>query len=319
MNSRKDITMKTPILVALCATLLFSGGTITAQRNNGANAERREAMRELRDDMRAWFEKDVYPSLKAWHDEYDASLSAEDRATLNGLRAEAKKLRAEMLAEMASMKGAGRSGDRDAMREQMEAIRDKHHDAMESIIERVRPIAKRSKEKLRALFDEHEDQIEAWRDEARAKMKAWQSEHGGKGPKGRGHHGHGPDGLPIIGEDGKRAALKFILWDGTMPPIGQGQDMMGMGPQTGRTPLGPIAITPAPSGQSANVRVTNVPNGPATLEIFDMNGTLVKFLNVTATNGVIDTSVDISGLARGSYMASVNTPQGRRTGQIIKE
>lgn len=312
--------MKT--ICILAAGLIVVGSLpVAAQRNDASRAERREAALDLRNDLRTWFEKDVYPSLKTWHDEYDASLSAEDRATLTTLRAEAKKLRAEMMAEMASMKGAARGGDRNGMRERMEEMRDEHRDAMENIIDRVKPIAKRSKDKLRAIFDANEDRIEEWRNEARAIVKAWRSEHPEMSGKGRGHRGPmgGPDGLPIIGEDGKRAALRFILWDGTMPPVGPENDMMGLGPQAGRQPLGPISITPAPSGNAATVRVTNVPNGPATLEIYDMNGTLVRTVNVTAANNTIETSVDISGLVRGSYMASVNTPNGRRTGQIIKE
>ncbi|MCX6141509.1 MAG: T9SS type A sorting domain-containing protein [Candidatus Kapabacteria bacterium] len=266
------------------------------------------AAQDLRTQMRTWFERDVYPSLKAWHQEYDASLSATDLATLNTYRADAKRLMDAMRSDIKALKGTVNKGDRDDVRSKIQALREKHHDAMESIVEGVKPIAKRSKDKLRSIFDKNEDQIEAWRDQAREMLKSKQ---------GNGSHGKG---LPILGEDGKRGALKFILWDGSMPPAEEAMmdnDMMGERATQGRSTLGPMTISPAPSGNAANVRVSSVPDGAATLEIFDMNGTRVRSIPVTASNGTIDQRVDLSGLAAGTYMASVNTPQGRRTGQIV--
>ncbi|MBL0322765.1 MAG: T9SS type A sorting domain-containing protein [Ignavibacteria bacterium] len=58
--------------------------------------------------------------------------------------------------------------------------------------------------------------------------------------------------------------------------------------------------------------VGNVPNGPAKLEIYDMNGNFfVRSVNVTASNGTIEQRVDLGDLPAGSYMASVNTAMGR--------
>ncbi len=304
-------------LVALGLTILFATQTSLAQ-NKPSKAERHDAIKDLRSDMRTWFERDVYPSLKTWHQEYDASLTSDDLSTLTRLRAEAKQLKESMRADMKSMKSSADRSDRDALKDKIEALREKHHAAMERIVEGVKPIAKRSKEKLRSIFDTNEDQIEAWRDHAREIMKTWKNEHQDMGGK-KGHHGKAM-GLPLIGEDGKRAALKFILWDGSMPPLDEamlGNDLMDRRQPQGRNRLGPISISPAPSGNAANVSISNVPNGAATLELFDMNGTLVRSIPVNAVNGAIDQRVDLSGLATGTYMASVNTPEGRRTGQIV--
>lgn len=313
--------MKHLILAVTGLFIVLAAYQLQAQ-DKPSKAERRAAALDLRNDMRTWFEADVYPSLKKWHQEYDASLSAEDLATLNKYRSEAKQLKDAMRKDMMALKGTMKKGDREEMQEQMEALREKHHDAMENIIDGVKPIMKRSREKLRSIFDSNEDQIEAWRDKAREIMKTWRSENQGMGRGGR--KGHGPKGMdmPLMGQDGKHAALKFVLWDGIMPPMDE--SMLGNDPfsvQTGqnRNNLGQMKVSPAPSGNAATISVNNVPNGSATLEIFDMNGALVRSMNVTSSNGTIEQRVDLSGLPAGSYMASVNTAQGRRTSQIVKE
>ncbi len=313
--------MKHLLLAAIGLFIVLAAQPNQAQ-DKPTKAERRAAALDLRSDMRTWFEADVYPSLKKWHQEYDASLSSEDLATLTKYRAEAKQLKDAMRKDMMALKGTMKKGDRDEMHEKMEALREKHHDAMENIIDGVKPIIKRSKDKLRSIFDTNEDQIEAWRDKAREIMKSWSNEHQGMGRGGK--KGHGPQGmgLPLMGQDGKHAALKFVLWDGTMPPIEDemlGNDPFNGQPGQNRNTLGQMKVAPAPSGNAATITVGNVPNGPAKLEIYDMNGTLVRSVNVTATNGTIEQRVDLSDLPAGSYMASVNTAMGRRTAQIIKE
>ena len=303
--------------VALGLAILFTTQPSPAQ-NKPSKAERHEAIKDLRSDMRIWFERDVYPSLKKWHQEYDASLTADDLSMLTRLRAEIKQLKESMRADMKSVKSSADHGNREARKDKIETLREKHHAEMERILDGVKPIAKRSKEKLRSIFDTNEDQIEAWRDHAREIMKTWKNEHQGMGGK-KGHHGKAM-GLPLIGQDGKRAALKFILWDSSVPPMDEamlGNDLLDGRQNHGRNKLGPISISPAPSGNAANISISNVPNGAATLELFDMNGTLVRSIPVNAVNGVIDQRVDLSGLATGTYMASVNTPEGRRTGQIV--
>jgi len=264
--------------------------------------ERKAALKDLRSNMRTWFEADVLPSLTTWHQDYDASLTSQDLATLNRYRAEAKQLKTAMKADIRQLHATAERGNRDVMKEKMQAVREKYHASMKNIAEGVKPIAKGSREKLRSLFDTNEDQIDAWRNKAREIMKQWKTEN-----PDMDHHGKSGKGLPIIGEDGKRAALRFILWDGMMPSADD--DMMGDDMR--------ITVSPAPSGNAATINVTNVPNGPAKLEVYDMNGTLVRSINVSASNGTIDQRVDLSGLVSGTYMASVSTPEGRRTGQII--
>jgi len=83
---------------------------------------------------------------------------------------------------------------------------------MKTIIDRVTPIAKSSRTFLRDLFDKNETQLEAWRTDSRKIVEAWHARHDDEGDRPRKKMG----GLPLLGGDGRKAALRFILWDGTL-------------------------------------------------------------------------------------------------------
>lgn len=293
------------LLVIIVALVCVQAGV--AQDKSSKRAERRAAMTELRSDMRAWFEREVYPTAKMWHEQYDASLSAEDLKTLQGLRQEAKRLKETVISDLKNMRSTFERGDRSELREKMDDLRDKHRDAVEDLLERLKPIAKRSRTKLRQLFDDNEDKIETWRKQARDIVGDWREEHDDlnfKGMFGRGHHQ-----LPFLSGDGRKAAVRFILWDGTMPPA---PDAGLFAPQ--RMPMN---VSPAPMGNTATVDVSNVPDGQHTLQVFDMNGTMVRSLNVTSVSGKVNHQFDLSGLAAGTYMVSINTPAGRSTTNVV--
>jgi hypothetical protein len=79
----------------------------------------------------------------------------------------------------------------------------------------------------------------------------------------------------------------------------------------------PMNISPAPSGNNATVDISNIPDGQHTLQVFDMNGTMVRSTTVTALSGQVHHNIDLSGLAAGAYMVSINTPAGRSTSNVV--
>lgn len=289
-------------ILTLVAVIALTGNATAQDKSNNKGA-RREALQELRADMRAWFEREVYPTAKMWHEQYDASLSPEDLRTLQGLRAEAKRLKEAVTADLKNMRGSFERGDRSELREKMGDLRDKHRDAVEQLLERLKPIAKRSRTKLRELFDANEDKIEAWRAQARDIVGDWRDDHDELGLKG----GHRQ--LPLIGADGRKAAVRFILWDGSMPPAPESRPLA-----PSRMPM---KVSPAPSGNTATVDISNIPDGQHTLQVFDMNGTMVRSTTVTALSGQVNHKIDLSGLPAGTYMVSINTPAGRSTSNVV--
>ena len=199
------------ILRVLIISMLALGAlttTASAQRERGRGKEARKARAELRNELRTWFTKSVYPTMKQWHDAYDAQLSASDRATLLQLRTESRQARERLEDGLTKLLTAPRGERRDIA----EDIRDDYRSTMKSIIDRVTPIAKSSRTFLRDLFDKNETQLEAWRTDSRKIVEAWHARHDNEGDRPRKKIG----GLPLLGGDGRKAALRFILWDGTL-------------------------------------------------------------------------------------------------------
>jgi len=280
----------------------------TAQEKAARKAARIEAFHELRGDLRSWFEQDVYPIAKIWHEQYDASLTSQDLADLQRLRAEAKRLREAVKADLKSLRITAESGSRSSMREELQDVREKYKDDVENLLERLKPIAKRSRTILRKLFDDNEDRIESWRSTARDIVGDWREEHDDLSMKGM--FGRGDHQLPLLAGDGRKAAVRFILWDGTMPPAPETR----MSAPQQRMPMN---VSPAPSGNTATVSAMNVPDGQHMLQVFDMNGTLIRSTAVTSVSGKITQNIDLSGIPAGTYMLSVNTPAGRSTTNLV--
>lgn len=292
--------MKRTILITLAFALVLTPSF--AQKRNGygngngngngsGKGDCRGSHIEQRAELRSWFETKVLPSLKEWHKEYDASLTADDLAKLTKLRAEAKQLRSTTHASMLRLRD--QNLDRDERKTQAKALREQTHAEMMKIMEEVKPIAKSSRAKLMEIFDRNEDQIEAWRDEVRA-MKPDDCEHFG------GNH------QMAMLDGGRRSAMRFILWDGSEIP----EPFMNDGTNS-------VNVAPNPAGSAATVRMDNLTNGPVTVEVFDMNGVRKASHPATVTGGSLDVSIPTADLTPGSYMISVQTPQGRKTTTMI--
>jgi F0F1-type ATP synthase membrane subunit b/b' len=292
-------------LFCIAVTLTVLGA---AQDRAGRRAERMEAIQDLRSDLRSWFERDVYPTAKIWHEQYDASLTSDDLSDLKRLRAEAKRLREAVTTDLKSIRASAESGSRSSMREKLQDIREKYRGDLEDLLERLKPIAKRSRTMLRKLFDDNEDKIEAWRSQARNIVGDWREEHDDLSMKGM--FGRGDHQLPLLAGDGRKAAVRFILWDGTMPPA---PEPRLPAPQQRM----PMNVSPAPSGNTATVSAMNVPDGQHMLQVYDMNGTLIRSTAVTSVSGKVTQNIDLSGIPAGTYMVSVNTPAGRSTTNLV--
>ncbi|MFM8771829.1 MAG: hypothetical protein ACKOE4_07405 [Candidatus Kapaibacterium sp.] len=198
--------MTRPLIIVLSLLVLALPAQSQDQR-----AKRQEAVKELRTDLRAWYMRDVLPTVSRLHSDYDASLTREDLATLTRLRADAKRLRNDVRKDMQSLKSDFERGGRAELRNRIKDLREKHRDAYMRIVEQVKPIAKRSRTKLREIFDANEDQIEQWRAQAKKIVGDWKDDHDDLGMK------NGDSArYPMLGNDPRRATLRFILWDGTV-------------------------------------------------------------------------------------------------------
>jgi len=256
--------------LTLLGVLVLTATTISNAQPHGRGHHDKGASQQLRADLRSWFEQSVAPSVREWQRQYDASLSAEDLAIVHRLRTQAAQLRGQ------------RTGKRDGS----------NREAMQAIAAELKPIMQRSKEALREIFDANEETIDGWREHVRTAVQNHRSAQGHDGkPHGKGHHG-----MAMLG-DGKRAAVRFVLWDGTMPSLDE------------------AAMQRPTSVDKSNKRLAD---GQASIEVFDMNGVLMRTQTGTIRNGELQERVNLDGLATGQYMASIKTSDGTRRSIILQ-
>lgn len=256
--------------LSLLGVLVLCAAFVSNAQPHGRGHHDKGASQQLRAELRSWFEQNVAPSVREWQRQYDASLSAEDLATVKRLRTQAAQLRAQ------------RTGNRDGSQ----------REAMQAIAAELKPIMQRSKETLRAIFDANEETIDGWREHVRTTVQEHRSAQGRDGkPHGKGHHG-----MPMLG-DGKRAAVRFVLWDGTMPSLDE------------------ATIQRPTSVQKSGSRLAD---GQASIEVFDMNGVFLRTQSGTIRNGELQERVNLDGLANGQYMASIKASDGSRRSIIVQ-
>lgn len=223
------------------------------------------AVAPLRAELRAWFQNEVAPSLREWQGQYDASLSAEDRAAIQDLRRQAAALRS--------------------------LPHDLRHEQRRQLASRVRPILERSRDVLVAIMDDHRATIDGWHNTVRTIIGAWQQQHPSMEPP---RHALG------LGIRGPKAIVRFVLWDGTIPPVPDEHD-------------GPHGNALAkPSGGDV------LTDGVATIDIYDMNGALMGSQSGTISGGRLSTPISTTGLPQGQYMATIRDATGRRQMQLVR-
>lgn len=294
-------------LIGLTAVLFLTIALPSAaQRQRSGNHDRgqqRQEHQQLRADLRSWFTTEVAPTLRQWQQAFDAGLTAEERATLLDLRSQASTIRERVRQEMDRLRDDRSELDRDELRERLHDVKAEHREQMQAIMARLKPLAKTHRDRLRELFDTNEEQIDAWR--AHVEDLRDKADHRG--------HGKGPDEMGLFLGDGRSMAMKFLLWDGQVPPA----EPMPKGQLQDGRPQNPLRVAPNPASHSAAVRTQGLANGPAQIEIFDMNGTLVRTSTATVLNGSLNTTVPTDGLAPGRYMVSVNASDGRRSAPLM--
>lgn len=278
---------------------IIIGISVACNLSAAPNADRKAdkaARAELKTSMRTWFERDVAPRLRQMQATYDASLTPDQLATVRRLRASAAELRRQHRAEAASIRSS--RIDPETQRERLHALRERMHEARHSIMTELHPIMKASKESLRNIATSEQSSITAWRQQAADLIASWKAGHP-NAPSPR----HGGKALPLIGADRKRAAAAFVLWDGVAPDDDNDAD--------------PLAAPIAPSG-NGRPQMQQLPNGPTTLELFDMNGNRMSSMQILAGQTLPSDASILSNLPSGTYMLSTINAQGTRTTRLLQ-
>ncbi|MDB5032960.1 MAG: hypothetical protein JWQ98_201 [Chlorobi bacterium] len=236
---------KAAAVVALGALVL---GTAIAAQHGGKKDHKddpkmQEARKELRAELGSWGQANILPKVRAWKSKLDGAMSAQDLATLNGLRAKAAALRKDFMAKAAAMQEARQNQDKSTMESNHDAMKS-FGDQQKAIFEELKPLAVKYQSTLESIGQEAKPAMETWKQEAKDITQKWAEKNKGLLGDHAGCAGHmgGREAFGMMGgmghgghgEMGGKMAARFMLWDGTdiidqMQQMAPNGDRGGMG------------------------------------------------------------------------------------------
>lgn len=287
--------MKRHLCIAILATLTIC----CLAPNSTARSRNKEATPEQRHAFREWFTTTVLPTLKQWHSEYDASLSAADLATLQKLRERVKAANDEFRSQAKSLRSSSEatSKKKEALRE----LKDRRKQVLKDVAVQAKPIAMRSSETLESIARANATTIAQWREHVKEQL--------GKASK----HAY------MFAPDSKKAALRFILWDGTSLPDKQQRDRSynSGGAQGADVKNRNLTIIPNPCSVVARVQITDVQAQNVLIQVVDANGTVVATHQAMVNDGNVYSTIPLENIASGHYTVRAATPSECRSAQLL--
>jgi ElaB/YqjD/DUF883 family membrane-anchored ribosome-binding protein len=288
-----------------------------------------------REQIRSWAMKEILPVVRVWKNEFDAKLSGTELAQLNELRIKAQPLRLqrEQLGKKIAL--AMRNRDEQAaapLRAEMRELRDDWEDLTEQLI----PIARAHRDELRALGEKAKPVVREWRATMRAKISECMS---GKPEAqteaarkiGRFLHELLSDERQESSAMRKRAAARFLLWDGTTLP--QEEQFGNANANANADPDSPLTdktnragtftlaqCSPNPvSGSSTSIRFSLSQAGHVKISVLDIHGSEVDVIaDRLFSAGTALLEYNASTLVNGQYSLRMVCPEGMLyTGMII--
>ncbi len=173
---------------------------------------------EHRAELRAYYEKEMYPILKANHEAFDAALPADELEFLKEKRAEHQIINKEQKVirrEMGKAKKEGKTADdiKEAFGTKLDNMKTKR----KALYESLQPFIEKNKATIDKYMAELKPQQEKWRADRKAINEKYGFSHEAK-PKREDGKNRGEDGKPKAegSRGGDQKAMRYILWDSEM-------------------------------------------------------------------------------------------------------
>ncbi|MFM2134073.1 MAG: hypothetical protein RL156_1354 [Bacteroidota bacterium] len=306
-----------------------------------APTERVQQSSPCREQIRSWAMKEILPVVRVWKNEFDAKLSGTELAQLNELRIKAQPLRLqrEQLGKKIAL--AMRNRDEQAaapLRAEMRELRNSWEDLTEQLI----PIARAHRDELRALGEKAKPVVREWRAAMRAKISECMASKPEAQTEAARKIGRFLD--EFLSDERqespamrKRAAARFLLWDGTTLPqeeqFGNAHADADVNANASADPNSPLAdktnlagtftlaqCSPNPvSGSSTSIRFSLSQAGHVKISVLDIHGNEVDVIadrSFAAGTAVLE--YNASSLVNGQYSLRLVCPEGMLyTGMII--
>ena len=288
----------------------------------------RQAFSELRASIADYAKSNILPQMLSWKSQLDAALSQDDLIALDALRKKAAALRSKTGASTSAMRKAWKTEDYDKLKQSRETIKSLGAERKD-LLQDLKPIAVKYRDVLEKLGKQAKPQMLEWKEHGKALFSAWHEKHA-DALQDRGRHmGMGMQRAGVMGfgfsmnKEGqrKRAAVRFLLWDGSdfTERIRAGnQDGGALEPEDGATPgrsgfgleqsyPNPVGTPHYAGGSASTIRFSLPASEYTTVKVYDSAGKEVASLledSLPAGNHFVN--FDPEDLPSGMYFVHLN-------------
>lgn len=281
---------------------------------------------ELRAALRQHFEQQMYPVLKEKHTQFDAALSPEALAFLNGKRQQAQQIKEQ---KKALRREAHQYLDAGKTKEEVHALLEPRHQQirsqMDALAKELQPFIQQNQALVDRFVEELKPYHQQWREQRHALHEQYRPE---GAPEHKEHKDRKdcpkPQGQADDRPDHKeRAIVRFLLWDGEEPeehphhphpaPKKEGQSGTALVPQAA------LELYPNPAVDNATLRFSLAEaTTQATLKIMDANGRLLRELPLGALPaGTHSQQLNLHDLPAGTYHCVLEAQGKQQTRSLV--
>lgn len=316
-------------IAAFAVLAIVFGFTIPVAANN----QRKELMKDLREDIRGYSEKKIHPEMLEWKSILDKSMSKEDLARLDELRAKASAVREEMKKNKAGIieEGRGQDWDKDDFKDKMKDETKEYRGELKEIIIQLKPLAEKYSDVLKSIGEKAKPRKEEWENGILQIVNNWKNEHKEEIEKIKNNKNFDADefrktaGLNKLGFDGdkKKSAVMFMLWDGKKPMNGADDDK-NLNKSIREKPNGDndgLRSYPNPFNEKTTIYFNLGRQENINLSVFDESGNKIAELFdgelAKGEHSFVFSTKSYKNLAAGTLTYKLTTSSETKTGKML--
>lgn len=287
---------------------------------------------ELREEIKSYTEKNILPEMQQWKALLDNSMTKEDLAKLNELRAKASAIKEEMKKDKLALIEDRKDGefDRDELKDKMKDETQEYKAELKEIMVQLKPIAEKYTDILKNIGEKAKPKRDEWENGILIIVNNWKNEHKEELENMKGKRNIDTEafkrstGLNKLGFDGdkKKKAAMFMLWDGKKPfgedgGIGINKSIKTV-PREGTAGLRSF---PNPFNEKTTIYFNLKKQENVNLSVFDDTGNKIAVLFdgelAKGEHSFIFNSKVYKNLAAGTYTYKLTTGTETKTGKML--
>jgi hypothetical protein len=322
----KEIQRKA-IIIALITLIavVFGFNSVFADKT-----DRKGLLKDLREEIKNYSEKNIFPEIQEWKSILDKSMSKEDLAKLNDLRAKSVVMKNEMKEEKKSIiqESKEEDWDKDDFKDKMKDESEEFKSEMKTIARELKPLAEKYRYILAKIGEKAKPKKEEWENGILQIVNNWKNNHkeeieklknNKKIEKNLLEKATGFNKLNFDG-DKKKAVARFMLWDGKQPMHELNENHPGSEKMLSEIKEA-LRSYPNPFNEKTTIYFNLSKSDLVNLSVFDESGNKITVLFEgelgNGEHSFVFNTKNYKNLSAGTYTYKLTTSNGTKSGRMV--